>query len=80
MGAPIKIIDIASELIRLSGYEPELDIAIKFTGTRPGEKKIEELSLNSEKLDKTRHDKIFVLNNLGMNEDKISEIILVLKN
>ena len=76
MGAPIKIIDIASELIRLSGYEPELDIAIKFTGTRPGEKKIEELSLNSEELDKTRHEKIFVLNNLGMNEDKISEIIL----
>ena len=76
MGAPIKIIDIASELIRLSGYEPELDIAIKFTGTRPGEKKIEELSLNSEKLDKTKHNKIFVLNNLDINEEKISEIIL----
>ena len=76
MGAPIKIIDIAIELIRLSGYEPELDIAIKFTGTRPGEKKIEELSLNSEKLDKTKHDKIFVLNNLDINEEKISEIIL----
>ena len=44
MGDPIKIIDIASELIRLSGYEPELDIPIEFTGTRPGEKKIEELS------------------------------------
>ena len=76
MGAPIKIIDIANELIRLSGYEPELDIAIKFTGTRPGEKKIEELSLNSEKLDKTKHDKIFVLNNIDINEEKISEIIL----
>ena len=54
----LKIIDIANELIRLSGYEPELDITIEFTGTRPGEKKIEELSLPSEKLDKTKHDKI----------------------
>ena len=43
MGDPIKIIDIANELIRLSGYEPDLDIEVQFTGTRPGEKKIEEL-------------------------------------
>ena len=45
MGEPIKIIDIANELIRLSGFEPELDISIEVTGKRPGEKKIEELFL-----------------------------------
>ena len=39
MGEPIKIIDIASELIRLSGYEPDIDIPIKYTGSRPGERK-----------------------------------------
>ena len=41
----MKIIDIAKELIRLSGLEPDIDISIKYTGSRPGEKKIEELSL-----------------------------------
>ena len=62
MGDPIKIIDIAKELIRLSGFEPYDDINIEITGARPGEKKIEELSLESEMLDNTKHDKIFVLN------------------
>jgi FlaA1/EpsC-like NDP-sugar epimerase len=76
MGAPIKILDIANDLIRLSGYVPELDIQIKFTGTRPGEKKIEELSLPNEELDKTKHDKIFVLNSLDINEKEISEVML----
>ena len=61
MGEPMRILDIANELIRLSGYEPDLDISINFVGPRPGEKKVEELVLDSEKLDITRHDKIFVL-------------------
>ena len=61
MGEPLRILDIANELIRLSGYEPELDIPINFIGPRPGEKKVEELVLDSEMLDSTRHDKIFVL-------------------
>ncbi len=78
MGKTIKIIDLASELIRLSGFEPELDIPIKITGTRPGEKIIEELSLPTENLDKTKHQKIFVLDSRISNDsfDKItSEII-----
>ena len=80
MGDPIKIIDIASELIRLSGYEPELDIPIEFTGTRPGEKKIEELSLPTEHLDKTKHDKIFVLNDPDITNEATSKIIAGIKD
>ena len=79
MGNPIKIIDIANELIRLSGYEPNLDIPIKFTGTRPGEKKIEELSLPTEQLDKTKHDKIFVLNDPDITVKTLANIISGIK-
>ena len=80
MGAPIKIVDIANELIRLSGYEPELDIEVQFTGTRPGEKKIEELALPTENLDKTKHDKIFVLNDQSVTNEKLSNIINGIKD
>ena len=80
MGEPIKIIDIANELIRLSGYEPELDIPITFTGVRPGEKKIEELSLPSEQLDKTKHEKIFVLNDPNITNETLSNLILDIKD
>ena len=80
MGSPIKIIDIANELIRLSGYEPDLDIEVQFTGTRPGEKKIEELALPTEQLDKTKHDKIFVLNDQNITNEKLSNIISGIKD
>ena len=59
MGEPVKIVDLARDLIRLSGYE-DGSIAITFTGMRPGEKLFEELSFNAEKAEKTRHPKIFV--------------------
>ena len=68
MGKTIKIIDLATDLIKLSGFDPE-DIPIKITGTRPGEKKIEELVLPTEKLDGTKHEKIFVLNDESSIED-----------
>ena len=58
MGQPIKILDIANELIRLSGLEPDIDIPISFIGPRPGEKKIEELIFDSKSVDKTDHNKI----------------------
>ncbi len=74
MGEPIKILDLAHELIRLSGYEPELDIPISFIGTRPGEKKVEELVLDSEQLDTTRHEKILVLNDDGMTDELLAAI------
>lgn len=60
MGEPIRIVDMARELIRLSGLEPDVDIAIEFTGTRPGEKLFEELSLQDEGAEKTHHPKVFV--------------------
>ena len=59
MGQPIKILDIANELVRLSGLEPEIDIPISFIGARPGEKKLEELAHDGEIIQKTFHDKIF---------------------
>lgn len=68
MGKTVKIIDLASELIRLSGFEPGVDIPIKITGDRPGEKIIEELSLPTENLDKTKHEKILVLNSRIPND------------
>ena len=60
MGELIKIMDIAENLIRLSGLIPEEDIKIEITGLRPGEKLFEELMLDEEDVDKTPHEKIFV--------------------
>lgn len=62
MGKPVRIMDLATRLIRFYGYEPNVDIDIKITGLRPGEKLYEELMLDSEqdKMIKTAHDKIFI--------------------
>ncbi|MBE6442619.1 MAG: polysaccharide biosynthesis protein [Desulfovibrio desulfuricans] len=61
MGEPVKIVDMARQLIRLSGYEPDRDISIVFTGLRPGEKLYEEILTNEEGLHKTGNDKILVV-------------------
>lgn len=68
MGNPVKIINVAKELIRLSGYGLE-EINIKIIGQRPGEKKIEELAHPDEVLDKTKHEKIFVLKDVEKHYD-----------
>ncbi len=60
MGKPIKIVDLAKEMIRLSGFEPDADIPIVYTGIRPGEKLFEELLTDKEKAMATRSDKIFM--------------------
>jgi len=63
MGEPVLVKDIAFELIKLSGLEPELDIQIKYIGLRPGEKMFEELVISGENIVDTSHDKIMVLKN-----------------
>ncbi len=63
MGEPVKIVHIAEELIRLHGMEPNLDIDIRFTGLRPGEKLFEEILTAEEGTDASCHEKIFVARN-----------------
>ncbi|WP_392486717.1 polysaccharide biosynthesis protein [Haloimpatiens sp. FM7315] len=60
MDKPVKIYDLACDLIRLSGYTPNVDIDIKFIGLRPGEKLYEEILTEEEGLNETPHNKIFV--------------------
>lgn len=60
MGEPVKIIDLANDLISLSGFEPGVDIDIEVTGLRPGEKLYEELLMAEEGLKATKHEKIFI--------------------
>jgi len=60
MGNPVKIMELAENVIRLSGYVPYVDIDIKITGLRPGEKLFEELLLDEEGIKKTNHNKIYV--------------------
>jgi FlaA1/EpsC-like NDP-sugar epimerase len=63
MSDPIKIIDLARQMIELSGYRPGVDIEIKITGLRPGEKLFEELRHNDESHETTSHSRIFKLRN-----------------
>ncbi|AQT69730.1 UDP-N-acetyl-alpha-D-glucosamine C6 dehydratase [Anaerohalosphaera lusitana] len=64
MGDPVKIVDLARELITLSGFRPGEDIDIQFTGLRPGEKLFEELSIEGEDMAATKHPKIAVWKNI----------------
>lgn len=60
MGEPVKIVDLASEMIRLSGLEPGRDIEIRYTGIRPGEKLYEEIRTSDENVMKTENNKIYI--------------------
>lgn len=60
MGEPVKILDLARNMIRLSGHEPDTEIPIRIVGTRPGEKLYEELSTTTDKVRPTCHEKIMV--------------------
>lgn len=59
MGEPVYIVDVARDLIRLSGLEPDRDVEIVFSGMRPGEKLFEELSTDHEEMSQTDHERIF---------------------
>lgn len=72
MGEPVKIVDLARELITLSGFRPDEDIEIVFTGTRPGEKLFEELSIKGEDMQPTRHPKIGIWKNKPVDREKLS--------
>jgi FlaA1/EpsC-like NDP-sugar epimerase len=61
MGEPLKIKDIANNLIMAYGYIPGKDIKVEITGSRPGEKLFEQIVLDKEKVDKTKHEKIFIV-------------------
>ena len=60
MGEPVKIANLARDMVRLSGLEPDQDIRIEYTGIRPGEKLFEELLTDEEGLSVTKHDRIFI--------------------
>lgn len=83
MGKPVKIYDLACDLIKLSGLEPEKDIEIKITGLRPGEKLYEELLMDEEGLGKTGHNKIFVgrpmVDNIEELKKKLDELRVVIE-
>ena len=80
MGRPVKIYDLAEEMIRLSGLEPYKDIDIIETGLRPGEKLYEELLIRTEEMDKTENDLIFIERDRPLSEDQIEEKLDILRN
>ncbi|MHC4625287.1 MAG: polysaccharide biosynthesis protein, partial [Planctomycetota bacterium] len=83
MGEPVRIMDLARELITLSGFRPGEEIEMVFTGPRPGEKLFEELSIAGEDMQPTRHPKIVVWNNIPMDRDalrtSINELLEIAK-
>lgn len=76
MGEPVKILDLAEELIRLSGLTPYEDIDIVFTGLRPGEKLYEELLIDGEGIQPTQHDQICVAQAVSYTYDDVHEKIM----
>ena len=73
MGEPVKILDLATNLIKLSGYRVGEDIEIKFTGLRPGEKMYEELLMNEEGLKETANKMIFIGKPIEFDEEQFRE-------
>lgn len=79
MGQPVKILDLAENLIRLSGYTPYQDIDIVETGLRPGEKLYEELLVASRDIEKTENGQIFVERQPSITEEALTDKLTILK-
>lgn len=79
MGEPVKIYDLAVSLIKLSGLQPDVDIPIKITGLRPGEKLYEEILMNEEGLKNTEHSKIFIAKPSRITMDDLEKKLDVLR-
>ena len=79
MGQPVKILELAEKLVRLSGYEPYRDIDIIETGLRPGEKLYEELLIASRDIEKTENEKIFVEHQPAITPEELAEKLEILR-
>ena len=79
MGEPVKIYDMAVNLIKLMGYEPNVDMQIKITGLRPGEKLYEEILMEEEGLQATKHDKIHIAEPSDLTMKQMEEKIKLLR-
>ena len=80
MGEPVHIDDLARNLIRLSGFEPDVDIEIKYTGLRPGEKLYEEMLMDEEGLRSTANHLIHIGQPLQMDEEKLRRQLVLLED
>ena len=78
MGKPVRIYDLAKNMIRLSGFEPGVDIKIEEIGLRPGEKLYEELLIKTETLDKTQNNLIFVERDAPLSREEVEKRLKLL--
>ena len=79
MGKPVKIYDLAENVIKLSGLRPYIDIEIVETGLRPGEKLYEELLIRTEELEKTENNLIFIEHDTPLSRTEIEEKLKILR-